>query len=128
MTSAGTAAAIEAGLTGWRFVSDRGGLTRADFVVASGIFNVRMNASDADWHGYVLSTIDELATLALRGFAFNALTAYSDADKRRKDLYYADPLEIFDYCKRTHSPQVALLHDYPLYEFTIIVRRPGDVL
>jgi len=124
MTRAGTAAATVAGFTDWRFLSDRSELTPADFVVASGIFNVRMDTSDADWHDYMLSTIDELALLALRGFAFNALTVYSDADKQRNDLYYAEPLEIFDYCKRTHSPLVALLHDYPLYEFTIIVRRP----
>ena len=35
----------------------------------------------------------------------------------------ADPLEAFDRCKRTYSRFVTLLHDYPLYEFTIIVRR-----
>lgn len=118
------AAATGSGLNDWRFLSDRSELTPADFVVASGIFNVRLDTDDADWHDYMLATIDELAALASRGFAFNALTAYSDPDKQRTDLYYADPLEIFDHCKRNHSPLVALLHDYPLYEFTIIVRRP----
>ena len=53
---------------------------------------------------------------------FNALTSYSDADKRRDDLYYADPLHWFDYCKRKHSRFVTLLHYYPLYEFTVLVR------
>lgn len=124
MTRAGSAAAADSGFAGWRFLSDRSSLTPADFVVASGIFNVRMDTCDADWHDYMFATIDQMAALALRGFAFNALTAYSDPDQQRKDLYYADPREIFDYCKRTHSPQVALLHDYPLYEFTILVRRP----
>jgi hypothetical protein len=33
-----------------------------------------------------------------------------------------DPLRLFDHCKRTFSPDVALLHDYPLWEFTILVR------
>jgi hypothetical protein len=42
----------------------------------------------------------------------------------RDDLYYADPCELFDHCKRQHSRNVALLHDYTLYEFTILVRRP----
>jgi len=31
---------------------------------------------------------------------------------------------LFDYCKRTYSRDVALLHDYGLYEFTILVRKP----
>jgi hypothetical protein len=29
---------------------------------------------------------------------------------------------VFDTCRQRFSPRVALLHDYPLYEFTIIVR------
>jgi hypothetical protein len=41
----------------------------------------------------------------------------------RADLYYADPLWLFDYCKRNLSKQVALLHDYGMYDFTILVRR-----
>ena len=39
------------------------------------------------------------------------------------DLYYADPLDLFDYCKRNFSKNVALLHDYRLYDFTLIVRK-----
>ena len=41
----------------------------------------------------------------------------------RPDLYYADPCELFDRCKRRYSRNVALLHDYDLYEFTILVRK-----
>ena len=40
----------------------------------------------------------------------------------RPDLFYADPCWLFDQCKRRHSRDVALLHDYGLYEFTILVR------
>jgi hypothetical protein len=59
--------------------------------------------------------------LSRRGFAFNALTSYSDRDKQRDDLYYADPLHWFDHCKKHYSRYVSLLHDYPLFEFTILV-------
>jgi hypothetical protein len=41
----------------------------------------------------------------------------------QKHLYYADPCAIFDLCKRRYSRNVALLHDYGLYEFTIVVRK-----
>ena len=41
----------------------------------------------------------------------------------RADLFYGDPTFFFDHCKRKYSRNVALLHDYDLYEFTIIVRR-----
>ncbi|REM56201.1 class I SAM-dependent methyltransferase, partial [Mycobacterium tuberculosis] len=49
--------------------------------------------------------------------------SYSDASKMRDDLYYADPCALFDLCKRRYSKSVALLHDYGLYEFTILVRK-----
>ncbi len=104
------------------FVSDRADLSPGDFAVASGIFNVRLSISDADWLAYMFDTIRDLAALGRRGFAFNALTSYSDADRQRPDLFYADPRVVFDFCKRTIAREVALLHDYPLYEFTIVVR------
>jgi len=51
------------------------------------------------------------------------LTKYSDREYMKEYLYYADPLFIFDYCKRNFSKKVALIHDYELYEFTILVRK-----
>lgn len=95
----------------------------ADYAVASGIFNVRLGQSDAAWQEYMLSMIDALHASSTRGFAFNCLTSYSDEDRKRPDLYYADPCSLFDHCKRTYSRNVALLHDYDLYEFTLLVRK-----
>jgi SAM-dependent methyltransferase len=110
-------------MRGCSFTSDRERLAPADYAVASGIFNVKVDTPDAQWREYVLATIADLALLTRRGFAFNALTVYSDPHKRRPDLHYADPRELFDHCKRIHGPFVALVHDYPLYEFTLLVRR-----
>ena len=118
----GAAAAASAALDGVTFTADRQALGAADYAVASGVMNVKMDTPDATWREYVLATIGELAALGGRGFAFNALTSYSDADRQRADLHYADPLALFDHCKRTYSRFVTLLHDYPLYEFTLLVR------
>lgn len=96
----------------------------ADFTVASGIFNVRLDQTDDAWTGYIETTLEHMDRTSARGFAFNCLTRYSDADKMRGYLYYADPCALFDLCKRRFSRHVALLHDYGLYEFTIIVRQP----
>lgn len=106
-----------------KFFSDPSALVLADYTVASGIFNVRMEFSDEAWLSYMLNTLDNLNLLSDKGFAFNALTKYSDAEFMRSDLYYADPTMLFDYCKTKYSKYVALLHDYPLYEFTIFVRK-----
>jgi hypothetical protein len=59
----------------------------------------------------------------VRGFAFNMLTLYSDVEKRAMHLHFADPLRYFDLCKRNYAHYVTLLHDYPLYEFTILVKK-----
>jgi len=95
----------------------------ADYGIASGIFNVRLKRSDDEWFNYLKGTLDVLDRTTLRGFAFNCLTSYSDAGKMRDYLYYADPCALFDLCKRCYSRHVALLHDYDLYEFTILVRK-----
>jgi len=116
------ASALHAGRPGCVFVAQESELPVADYSVASGIFNVKLQFSDAEWTTYMLHLVDRLAALSRRGFAFNALTSYADADRMRADLYYADPLFWFDRCKRRYARRVALLHDYPLYEFTILVR------
>jgi len=95
----------------------------ADYGLASGIFNVRLNSNDSDWYGYIIAMLDSLHQTSRLGFAFNCLTSYSDDDKKRDYLYYADPCRLFDHCKRQYSRNVSLFHDYGLYEFTIVVRK-----
>jgi SAM-dependent methyltransferase len=106
-----------------RFTADPAQLLPADYTVASGIFNVKLDHANDLWQEYLWQTVATLDRLSTKGFAFNALSTYSDPEKRRTDLFYADPLEVFDVCKRRFSPKVSLLHDYPLYEFTILVRK-----
>jgi SAM-dependent methyltransferase len=106
-----------------RFINSAEPDQLADYGVASGIFNVRLGRSDTEWRDYLESTLDVLDRTSRRGFSFNCLTSYSDEDKKRDYLYYADPCSLFDLCKRRYSRHVALLHDYGLYEFTILVRK-----
>jgi SAM-dependent methyltransferase len=106
-----------------RFVATEAELEPADYTVASGIFNVRLDAPVDAWQGQAFETLSRLDALSTRGFAFNMLTSYSDPELMRADLWYPDPRAIFDHCKRSHSRWVALLHDYGLYEFTILVRK-----
>lgn len=95
----------------------------ANYGIASGIFNVRLGRSDVEWREYLEATLDVLDRTSQKGFSFNCLTSYSDKDKMRDYLYYADPCALFDLCKRRYSRHVALLHDYGLYEFTILVKK-----
>jgi SAM-dependent methyltransferase len=95
----------------------------ADYSVASGIFNVKLDRSDVEWREHLEDTLDILDQTSRKGFSFNCLTSYSETEKMRDYLYYANPCEMFDLCKRRYSKNVALVHDYGLYEFTIHVRK-----
>ena len=103
--------------------SDPINLSKTDYVVASGLFNVKQSYDDDEWNEYVIDTLVSFNTLAVKGFSFNLLTKYSDKDRMKNNLFYADPLYFFDYCKMNFSKNIALLHDYSLYEFTILVRK-----
>jgi SAM-dependent methyltransferase len=105
------------------FTTNSAELSPADFVVSSGALNVKLDMANQAWEEYVLHTLENFNELSGKGFAFNLLSRYSDPALRRGDLFYADPLGMFDHCKRRFSRLVALLHDYPLYEFTILVRK-----
>jgi cyclopropane fatty-acyl-phospholipid synthase-like methyltransferase len=106
-----------------RFYHDSQPNQITDYAVASGIFNVKLGRGDDQWYEYLTETLDILDRSSRSGFAFNCLTSYSDEAKKRDYLYYADPCRLFDLCKRRYSKQVALLHDYGLYEFTILVKK-----
>ncbi len=94
--------------------------TKADYTFVSGTFNVRFNESDAAWDAYIKETLLALAKQTTKGLAFNLLTTY--VDWKQENLFYADPLEYFDFCKKNLSRYVSLIHDYPLYEWTMLVR------
>lgn len=118
-----TARKVYAGKPKRTFLTEKDQLPECDYSVASGIFNFRGDQSFEIWTELVINELNIFNKVSRKGFASNFLTKYSDADKMRGDLYYADPMFIFDYCKRNFSKNVALLHDYRLYDFTIIVRK-----
>jgi SAM-dependent methyltransferase len=106
-----------------RFTNNAAELPDVDYVVASGTFNVKLDTPASEWIVYLEESVRSMFEHAGRGVAFNLLTTYADKDRMRPDLFYADPLIMFDWCKRNLSRFVTLLHDYELFEFTMLVRR-----
>lgn len=105
------------------FFSDIEDVPVLEYAVVSGTFNMKLDADFDAWTKIVVESLEQMNARATKGLAFNMLTKYSDSDKMRPDLYYGDPCFFFDYCKRNFSRNVALLHDYDLYDFTILVRK-----
>jgi len=96
---------------------------RKDYVVASGILNVKQETPAEIWDGFVIDIFRELNKYSTKGFAVNLASTYADADERKENFYYADPCYLFDFCKRNFSKYVTLLHDYSLGEFTLLVTK-----
>ena len=105
------------------FINNLDLLKNVDYTIASGIFNVKLSNKDSDWIKYIKTILNRIDSISNKGFSFNLLTTYSDEEYKKDYLFYADPTYYFEYCKKCFSKNVALLHDYNLYEFTIIVRK-----
>lgn len=109
--------------------SDHGWLVGAqppeacDYAIASGLLNVRRGAEPAAWDAYIESIIATLARYGRRGFGFNMLSLSSDPEKRRPDLHYGSPTGMLELCLTRFGRHIALLQDYGLWEFTVLVRQ-----
>lgn len=102
-----------------------GDVPACDYLLAGAIFNIKLDSAYNEWQTMITDTLHHMNGLCRMGFSFNMLTKYSDEDRmaQRPDLFFGDPLFFFDFCKRNFSQNVALLHDYGIYDFTILVRK-----
>lgn len=90
-----------------------------DYVISSGIFNHKISNNDL----FIREIFRKSFGLCNRGIAHNMLSGY--VDYFDSELYYANPMEIFDFCK-TLSRRVALRHDYMPFEFTVYVYKRDE--
>ena len=95
--------------------------TIADYTFVSGTFNVKFKVNNDKWRNFVTKKLDEINQFSRLGFAFNLLTTY--VDWKDKNLFYGNPCFWFDLCKKKYSKKVSLIHEYPLFEWTIYVNR-----
>jgi SAM-dependent methyltransferase len=84
-----------------------------DFVLLSGVFNNKRNNNKE----FMLNTIKKMFNSAEKGVAFNALSTY--VDYQDEHLYYSNPLDVFDFCKKEITSKVVLKHDYLVKENSI---------
>jgi len=93
-----------------------------DFVVSSGVLSSKRNADLQVWEDQVWATLDIMNQVSKKGFAFNVLSAWRESHRKLDFLYYGDPAEYLRKVWR-YSPNIALLHDYDLWDFTVLVRK-----
>jgi len=83
-----------------------------DVVTANGIFYL---LGDEAWP-MMQWMIERMYALAKTAVAFNSLSAW--ATDQEVGEFYADPLQVVDFCRRL-SPRVVLRHDYHPRDFTV---------
>ena len=92
-----------------------------DTHVVCGVFNNRM----PDNEGFMRRVLQRSFATAGRRIAFNAMSTY--VDFQAPDLYYTNPCEVLDFCKRELDRRVVLRHEYlvrddrPPFEYTMYV-------
>ena len=94
--------------------------TGADYTFVSGTFNVRFDSNDQEWMEFIKQKLTMINAFSSNGFSFNLLSKYVDWEESH--LFYGDPCFWFDFVRSNLARRISLLHDYPLYEWTIVAR------
>ena len=94
--------------------------TSADYTFVSGTFNVRFESNDQEWMEFIKQKLTMIDASSAKGFSFNLLSKYVDWEESH--LFYGDPCFWFDFVRSNLARRISLLHDYPLYEWTIVAR------
>lgn len=92
----------------------------ADYSFVSGTYNMSFGAERRLWESYIKASLEHLWAKTAKVMAFNMLDNASPT--RLDDLYYASRQDMIAFALSL-SPDVDVVDDYPLDEFTIYVRR-----
>jgi hypothetical protein len=93
----------------------------ADYSVASGTFNVKLDQPFERWERFIAKTLLEMHATSRRGFAVNFMTPQA-SDRAPQELYRTTPEPWTRYCEKEFGSSVEVLADYGLREFTLLIR------
>jgi len=94
----------------------------ADFGVASGIFNVRIDEPLALWEHFVAHTLRKMAQSSRIGIAVNFLSPLPPDIESKPELYRPDPKQWVAFCESELGLKVTLLDRYGMREVTLHAR------
>jgi SAM-dependent methyltransferase len=94
----------------------------ADYCVASGIFNVKLEQPDRLWTEFIKTTLANMHAHSRVGFAVNFLAPLPSEVDARPELYRAPALFWQNYCEQTFNTQVTLIDGYGMREYTLLAR------
>jgi hypothetical protein len=101
------------------FAVTDGEYPEADYSVASGIFNVKLDLPLGAWEEWIAWTLGRIARASRRGFAVNFVAGPGRAPPQ---VYRTDPAPWVAFCEGTLGSGVEVAQGYGLDEFTLLVR------
>jgi SAM-dependent methyltransferase len=94
----------------------------ADYAIASGIFNVKLDHTVTRWEDYIRKTLADLNATSRRGFAVNFLRDDAAAPDI-PELYRTQPEPWIAFCGSQPGSRADIRDGYGLPEFTLVVRK-----
>jgi len=106
------------------FRADLQAVEAADYCVASGVFNVKLDFAEDEWERYVEATLSSMSQYSRRGFAFNMMASWPGG-RSAPELYRSTPERWVAPCEALGG-RVEVLRRYGMREFTLLVRKPAS--
>jgi cytochrome P450 len=98
----------------------------ADYSVASGIMNVKLDTPRDRWEAFVAATLRSMHHTSRHGFAVNFMAEGTTCKASPEQLYRTSPEVWSRYCESGLGCAVEILSSYGMREFTLLVRRKED--
>jgi hypothetical protein len=106
-----------------RFVHSANIPRRADYSVASGVFNVQLQHARYDWEAFIASTLEQMNRSSALGFAVNFLKEAVGGRPAKVGLYTTSPERWATHCAACFGVEAEVVDGYGLHEFTLLMRR-----
>ncbi|QTD45172.1 methyltransferase domain-containing protein [Ottowia testudinis] len=127
-----SAAMVAAARRRWRHRADcafelaEGAVRVADYSLASGIFNVKLDCPVPEWEALVARTLENLHRHSRLGYAVNFIGPAAPGQNSPPELYRPAPERWLMHIADTQpGAEVTVLRGYGLPEYTLLVRPAG---
>ncbi len=94
-------------------------IKKCDFVITSGLFNVKDKNSNQLWEKFIKKMIQKMFVLSKKGIAFNMMKF--NVDYKDNHLYYQSIDKLICFLEKEISKKIIIRQDYDLWEYTCYV-------
>lgn len=109
--------------SGVQFTSDLPKDAVADFVIACGTFNVKLDCGEKEWKKMLFEKLEFLYGISQQGLGINLLSDNAESHKRESKLFYANAIEILRFFNKNLGARCLIDHSYSRWEFTALAFR-----